>query len=465
MGTSLRLRRLLALCDRYGDCAATRGKLNARYLSIFCKRNVYQIHKCAKLCGICNASGTCAAPVGIAAEHDASDCAHVHVGHTCNVTCGRGWRGAPAELSCRAQGAALVVAAAGEPEQPACADIDECASKPCLRGACLDSSRSPRVAHGRFECHCPAGFTGELCESKSAALLRDPCISKPCLHGGSCVLGGCASGQCNYTCRCANAYSGSGCARCADSATWANDIGDGCAAYAKGEFLHELCGDDTGTGGIQAKQACPLSCEFACGADSNECLSQPCQNGGSCVESTTVRSIALGKFECRCLPTWGGALCTVRECKDDEKWASAHGASCQQYARQQHRSLISFCSIDTGKSGWGAVLSAKQACPRACEVCGTSCHMTYGADMLSLGNTGDIRAFAGLTAYLDTILKKDWDLNRLCGDFYQSYRVNSTGSLCGKSFDVLRVGTNHVITTVTVLRRCSARASPRCTCS
>ena len=94
--------------------------------------------------------------------------------------------------------------------------------------------------------------------------------------------------------------SGETCSQCVDDQQWSNTIGDGCSEYRTDGTLHALCGSDVGVNGAAAKLACPVSCGTACAADFNECLSAPCRNGGTCEESSTQPSVAIGAFRCKC---------------------------------------------------------------------------------------------------------------------------------------------------------------------
>lgn len=55
------------------------------------------------------------------------------------------------------------------------AEVDECASEPCLNGgSCLDGV-------GSYRCVCAPGYGGASCQ-----LDLDECHSQPCAHGGVC---------------------------------------------------------------------------------------------------------------------------------------------------------------------------------------------------------------------------------------------------------------------------------------
>jgi hypothetical protein len=72
-------------------------------------------------------------------------------------------------------------------------DIDNCASKPCLRGTCGDLVND-------FKCSCPAGWRGKRCETADCATAACPaaapcrvasnvaiCYPSACTEAGLCV--------------------------------------------------------------------------------------------------------------------------------------------------------------------------------------------------------------------------------------------------------------------------------------
>ncbi|XP_078697540.1 uncharacterized protein LOC144925427 [Branchiostoma floridae x Branchiostoma belcheri] len=75
-----------------------------------------------------------------------------------------------------------------------CADMDDCASSPCVHGTCTDG-----VAN--YTCSCENGWTGDNCDQEI-----DDCASDPCQLGGTCLdqMGG-------YSCVCPKDATGKNC--------------------------------------------------------------------------------------------------------------------------------------------------------------------------------------------------------------------------------------------------------------
>ncbi len=55
--------------------------------------------------------------------------------------------------------------------------VDDCASNPCVHGAC-------RAISAGYECSCDAGYTGRRCET-----VVDVCAHNKCSNGGTCLRG------------------------------------------------------------------------------------------------------------------------------------------------------------------------------------------------------------------------------------------------------------------------------------
>ena len=135
-------------------------------------------------------------------------------------------------------------------------DIDECAStQPCEGGAnCTNTI-------GSFNCTCPDPCLGPDCSA---------CCSSPCKKGGTCS----SNNPATFTCTCPPGFSGLTCT----------------------EFLGEIC---------SCEMKCDYHYHFAGG-----CFSDPCMNGGECVDVFDVNNPLA--YRCSCPMGFTGADCESR---------------------------------------------------------------------------------------------------------------------------------------------------------
>ena len=232
-------------------------------------------------------------------------------------------------------------------------DIDECVSMPCKNGAVCMESNEFGVACGNctvvalrqcgdvcvphehctertddhcnevvidaYECVCEVGWDGFNCEDDF-----DECISTPCFNGATCVDKGTVAFECN----CAYGWEGTLCEHSIDPcARYEDDCDSRANCTHAGPGMHE-CTCTAGFAGTG--QVC---------SDANECASNPCQNGGSCVDSGLFRRpppnadgmrlqvTPLGEYACGCVNGWNGTNCEfdIDECTSDP---CQHGGIC-----------------------------------------------------------------------------------------------------------------------------------------
>ncbi|XP_062865931.1 protein jagged-1a isoform X2 [Trichomycterus rosablanca] len=181
---------------------------------------------------------------------------HYNCDHNGNKTCLEGWASPECGKAICRQGCS--------PNHGSCKSPGECR---CLYGwqgeFCDKCTPHPGCVHGTcvepWQCLCDTNWGGQLCHQD----LNTCGTQQPCLNGGTCSN----TGPDKYHCSCPDGYSGQNCER----------------------------------------------------AD-NACLSDPCFNGGRCVESSQG-------FECRCAPGWTGPSCTINVDECSPKPCS-HGGTC-----------------------------------------------------------------------------------------------------------------------------------------
>uniref|UniRef100_A0A8C9ELG0 Delta-like protein n=1 Tax=Pavo cristatus TaxID=9049 RepID=A0A8C9ELG0_PAVCR len=181
--------------------------------------------------------------------------------HTCdqngNKTCLEGWMGPECNKAICRQGCS--------PKHGSCTVPGECRCQYGWQGQYCDKCiPHPGCVHGTciepWQCLCETNWGGQLCDKDLNYCGTHP----PCLNGGTCSN----TGPDKYQCSCPEGYSGQ-------------------------------------------------NCEIA----EHACLSDPCHNGGSCLETSTG-------FECVCAPGWAGPTCTdnIDDCSPNP---CGHGGTCQ----------------------------------------------------------------------------------------------------------------------------------------
>jgi hypothetical protein len=186
-------------------------------------------------------------------------------------------------------------------------DINECVSNPCQNGAyCSDSSSDPSIPIASYKCTCAGGWGNGMCTGDSLAypeyagvcavqedgncdLDIDECVSSPCVNGATCTDSTVDSSIPfdSYKCDC--------------TPGWANGI---CAPTRSGHAVSRPL-----FGHLSAyDEECAVP-EGTCDLDIDECVSNPCQNGGVCSDSTTDPSISMDAYRCTCQPGWANGIC------------------------------------------------------------------------------------------------------------------------------------------------------------
>ncbi|NXE91314.1 SNED1 protein, partial [Menura novaehollandiae] len=209
-------------------------------------------------------------------------------------------------------------------------DVDECLSHPCQNGAtCLNGA-------GSFTCRCSPGFRGNNCETAES-----PCESRVCQNGGRCQVANrtaaclcqsgymgvdcqtevneCESSPClngghcidlvdNYTCVCLEPFVGQRCETDSSSCKdWSCENRQTCNYIRPGRYI---CTCSPGYYGN--------NCQYGGPRMSSACLSHPCQNAGSCLETEQG-------YVCECREGYSG-----QDCQDQlsEGCECRNGGSC-----------------------------------------------------------------------------------------------------------------------------------------
>ncbi|XP_078605645.1 uncharacterized protein LOC144878662 isoform X12 [Branchiostoma floridae x Branchiostoma japonicum] len=176
--------------------------------------------------------------------------------------------------------------------------FERCDAGPCQNGATCNDLNITATNKAAFECICPPGYEGKLCDQEI-----DYCAGDPCQFGATCSNN---RQIFDYECACVPGYTDKNCSTNIDECA-----SDPCENMATCTDLVNgyTCQCTEGWNGTE------------CNVDIDECLTITCENNGSCENLP-------GSVKCNCAEGYEGERCQsdIDECTDED--LCQNGATC-----------------------------------------------------------------------------------------------------------------------------------------
>ena len=181
-------------------------------------------------------------------------------------------------------------------------DLDECLSNPCVNGGgCSDSTVNSSVPINAFSCACAAGYSHGFCAytfSESLPIRQECSV----MYGGTCDLDvdECASSPCVNGAVCSDSTTNSSISIDAYRCDCLAGFSNGACTY---DFLAEFDAE------CRVMESSDGEATGNCDIDVDECVSNPCQNGAACTDSSVDPSIPWNAYKCACVAGFANGAC------------------------------------------------------------------------------------------------------------------------------------------------------------
>ncbi|CAH1272075.1 CRB1 [Branchiostoma lanceolatum] len=176
--------------------------------------------------------------------------------------------------------------------------FERCDAGPCQNGATCNDLNITATNKAAFECICPPGYEGKLCDQEI-----DYCAGQPCRFGATCSNN---RQIFDYECACVPGYTDKNCSTNIDEcASDPCENGAQCTDLVNGY----TCQCTDGWNGTE------------CNVDIDECLTITCENNGSCENLP-------GSVKCNCAEGYEGDRCELDIDECNTTFPCQNGARC-----------------------------------------------------------------------------------------------------------------------------------------